>query len=441
MRDQLGVDFFANSVSMLRASVDGAIWLVDDEDEASFYEKCAHDKALVLLTHGLALQLLEVVEQRGIEGVIACPRGCQGPDGERGNVFRPSTGDIASLLLVSRSFDLVIEDICGTAWLTASEKQVGSIRHRVVWIARVLQQLRQECRAEKPSPLDRDVCELIRWDVFEVNWEGIRATLADNALTPIALEEVSAGEKDPRDIRVDLLDCDGKDALQLLAAATRMFRPRGIAARKVVGAAEIMGMLRVAFHLDELETDEMFWRMRRWERRNSTYPLLRKWKTLDPLGVVWDQRYWETDLNSILRSVGPNGQLAALKMDLDNFKSVNDTLGHGVGDEAIRLYCSIIRKVMGKHGEIYRRGGDEVVVLVPELDPTIVRALAEETRAAIESEFREWGIVRGIETSPTASVGLVLTNGDCSSEQVIRLMDQAQQRAKQEGKNRVVCLQ
>src|SRR6185503_14249584 len=106
MRDQVGLDFFANLVSMLRASIDGAIWLVDDEDEAGFYEKCAHDKALVLCSPGLALQLLEVVERRGVEGVIACVRGSRTTERERGNVFRPSRGDIASLLLVSQNADL-----------------------------------------------------------------------------------------------------------------------------------------------------------------------------------------------------------------------------------------------------------------------------------------------------------------------------------------------
>jgi diguanylate cyclase (GGDEF)-like protein len=71
---------------------------------------------------------------------------------------------------------------------------------------------------------------------------------------------------------------------------------------------------------------------------------------LDPLGVLLDQRYWQRDLECILRTLGPQGQLAAFKMDLDNFKNVNEKLGHTAGDDAIRLYCSIVRDTLGRIG-------------------------------------------------------------------------------------------
>ena len=141
----------------------------------------------------------------------------------------------------------------------------------------------------------------------------------------------------------------------------------------------------------------------------------------------------------MLRFLGPTGQLAVLEMDLDNFKAVNDTLGHRAGDEALRLFFSVVRKVVNFKGDVYRRGGDEVLAFAPELDPTAARTLAEEIRAEVEAKFREWGAPKGLEKPPTTSVGLVLTSGGGKRDRVIVLMDQAQRQAKGEGKNRVVC--
>jgi diguanylate cyclase (GGDEF)-like protein len=229
------------------------------------------------------------------------------------------------------------------------------------------------------------------------------------------------------------------DAVQVLAHATRKYRPRGIKARREVSAEELAGMLCMAFDLGELESDEIFWRMKRWERRNSQYPLLRQWRILDPLGVVWDQRYWEDDLSRMLGFLGTKVQMAAFKMDLDNFKAVNDTLGHASGDEAIRLYCSIVKQTIGKLGEVYRRGGDEVVALISEIDSNQAQALAERIRTSIESQFVVWSQNRGLAHPPTASIGLVVTDTRRSQEDIIRSLDAAQLEAKQKGKNCVVC--
>lgn len=348
---------------------------------------------------------------------------------------------MASLLLVSKSCERVIEDICGNPWLRACNREVGPILCRVVWLARLLEQLRRACIEANVRPLDPGrVAEFVQWDVFELAWDRVDSALVGSGLSTAVLERtraIACGS----DLNLALLECDGMDAVQVLVATTRHFRPRGIKADRDVGTEELVAMLRVAFDLDELESEEMFWRMKQWERRNPRYPLLRQWKALDPLGVVWDQRYWERDLVWMLHFLGPTGRLAALEMDLDNFGGVNESLGHAGGDEAIRLYCSLVKKILGKAGEVYRRGGDEIVAFAPECDPASAATLAEQVRAAVESEFRNWCRGRGVGSFPTVSIGLVLTDGGRSAKEVVRLMDDAQRQAEQEGKNRVMWLQ
>lgn len=200
-----------------------------------------------------------------------------------------------------------------------------------------------------------------------------------------------------------------------------------------------MAGMRVAFDFSETE-DKVFWRMRRWERQNPAFPVLRDWRALDPLKIVWDQRYWEKDLRTILRCMVPNEKLAILKMDLDNFGQVNKTLSHSAGDEAIRLYCSIVKRVVGKVGYVYRRGGDEVVAFAPDFEAEATRVMAEEIRATIEADFRQWGTGRGLASFPTASIGAVVSDNARPFGEIVQMMDSAQKQAKDQGKNRVVLL-
>src|SRR4051812_24788022 len=95
MQEQINVDVLTNWVVMLRADVDGAMWLSDDDVEARFYEKVAHESSRIVPAAGLALPLLDAVLRRGLQGVVATIGGvASSTDAE--DIFRPSSGDIAS---------------------------------------------------------------------------------------------------------------------------------------------------------------------------------------------------------------------------------------------------------------------------------------------------------------------------------------------------------
>jgi diguanylate cyclase (GGDEF)-like protein len=88
----------------------------------------------------------------------------------------------------------------------------------------------------------------------------------------------------------------------------------------------------------------------------------------------------------------------------------------------------------------YRRGGDEVVALAPGLRGQTAGTVAEEIRGEIEAEFLRWGKERGLHQCPTASIGVVDIEPGAAYQSIIQLMDEAQSRAKAEGKNRVILI-
>jgi diguanylate cyclase (GGDEF)-like protein len=127
--------------------------------------------------------------------------------------------------------------------------------------------------------------------------------------------------------------------------------------------------------------------------------------------------------------------VAALFIDLDNFKSINDTLGHGVGDELLRAVAARLEGVVRQADGLGRLGGDEFVVVAEELSvdagPELV---AERLLEALKHPFKlgEDGQTR---ITVTASIG-VAAGERTTAEELLRDADIAMYRAKWDGKNR-----
>ncbi|MDQ6714837.1 MAG: EAL domain-containing protein [Actinomycetota bacterium] len=133
---------------------------------------------------------------------------------------------------------------------------------------------------------------------------------------------------------------------------------------------------------------------------------------------------------------GPRGAL--LLLDLDNFKEVNDTLGHGAGDE---LLVSAARLLTGslRHTDLVARlGGDEFAVLLPEADASAAAAVA----AAIVNRIRQHTApLEGARRRVTASVGVVTFEAASHhSMDVLALADMTMYDAKDAGRNGYACL-
>jgi diguanylate cyclase (GGDEF)-like protein len=431
MRSAMEPDVLANWVSMLRADVVGAIWLPDDDEEARFYQRIAHRDARIVPTVGSALALLHIVEQRGVKGVVAVVRMTEMGEVSHSSVFYPAVGDVASLLLQSTAFDLVVEDTCGTPWVNAFVKANGSLALRSLGIASVFTKVRQwTIEHARSTPTDMDLWATVDWSDSRI--DNTRLEAACDGWTPANLnEQITAAN-----FKQILAACDGMDVLDVAARVMVECQPHGIKAERPLPTLELISALRTAFPLSDIEIDDMFWKMRRWERHNPQYPLLRRWRSLDPLGVATDQRYWEPDLKCLLRFESKS--LGLVKLDLDGFKNVNTVLGHSGGDEGIRLACRIAEQTLGGVGEVYRRGGDEIIAIAPDTSAIELARVCELTRARIETEFASWCSTRGVTPPVTASIGATLRRADEDYEALIARIDEIQNRAKSTGKNRSI---
>jgi diguanylate cyclase (GGDEF)-like protein len=132
--------------------------------------------------------------------------------------------------------------------------------------------------------------------------------------------------------------------------------------------------------------------------------------------------------------------VAALFVDIDNFKAINDTLGHDVGDELLRMLAARLDGVIRATDALGRLGGDEFVVIAEELSleagPELI---AERLLTALNEPVKLSG-ERETRVTVTASIG-VAVGVRSSADELLRDADTAMYRAKWEGKNRYVLFE
>ncbi len=129
-----------------------------------------------------------------------------------------------------------------------------------------------------------------------------------------------------------------------------------------------------------------------------------------------------------------NRHLSCLMIDLDNFKMVNDTYGHKAGDTALQQVATILAEAVRGSDIVFRYGGEEFLVLLPETDLEGAAALAEKIRTSAAS--RSFGDGEHI-FSLTLSVGAARLSDNESGNDMVARADMALYQAKERGRNRV----
>jgi diguanylate cyclase (GGDEF)-like protein len=155
--------------------------------------------------------------------------------------------------------------------------------------------------------------------------------------------------------------------------------------------------------------------------------------THDVLTGLPNRRQFSDKLGKVL-PVRAKAGLALMQIDLDDFKPVNDTLGHGAGDIVLKLAAERIRKALGKDETAYRLAGDEFAVIqIAREQPDEAERLAE----SLIAEFRKPFTVDGITVFVGASIGVAIAPRDGNeSEQLMKAADVALYAAKKDGRRR-----
>jgi two-component system cell cycle response regulator len=158
----------------------------------------------------------------------------------------------------------------------------------------------------------------------------------------------------------------------------------------------------------------------------------------DALTGLFNRRYMETHVGTLVEQATSRGKpLTVLVLDIDYFKSINDSWGHDAGDDVLREFAVRIKKSIRGIDLACRYGGEEFVVVMPETDMAVATMVAERLRRRIASE--PFPIQQGARTiEVTISIGIAALERDEDAAKVFKRADQALYRAKRDGRNRVV---
>ena len=167
--------------------------------------------------------------------------------------------------------------------------------------------------------------------------------------------------------------------------------------------------------------------------------LLRLSRT-DKLTALWNRGYWEERLEEEYRRNLRSEEPTSLVMfDIDHFKNINDTYGHTVGDEAIRLVSSMLIELSRTVDVCGRYGGEEFTVILPNTANDGAMVFSERLREALEKHVLE---CEGHEVRFTISLGIATLNESMSSaHDWLVCADKALYQSKENGRNKTTSHQ
>ena len=157
----------------------------------------------------------------------------------------------------------------------------------------------------------------------------------------------------------------------------------------------------------------------------------------DYLTDLPNRRMFEEQLNKQLKLAQfYNKKLAVLLIGLDRFKSVNDVLGHSIGDELLKQLANKLKNCLGEDQTVYRLGGDEFCIVLSVVESHKIMSLTEKITQKLKEQF----LIEGFELNITASVGISLSPEDgITVESLLKNAYTALYFSKSQGRDQVQC--
>jgi len=190
--------------------------------------------------------------------------------------------------------------------------------------------------------------------------------------------------------------------------------------------SELLARIRAGMRIVELQA-----RLLESNRR------LEELTVTDPLTSLRNRRAFEQELaTQFNRARRYSRPLSLIIIDIDHFKSINDTHGHPAGDAVLRAVAAILERETRSSDLVARIGGEEIAVLLPETALFEAVQVAEKIRASVAAADVRAGQA-SVPVTVSAGVANVPHSDVSSSAELVRAADQALYRAKQNGRNRI----
>lgn len=205
-------------------------------------------------------------------------------------------------------------------------------------------------------------------------------------------------------------------------------------------------LARIRYHSNayimKLQRDEAYRALRESQKKLAETNLeLMRLANFDSLTGLANRRHFDESLNiEWKRAMRNRVPMSVMMLDIDYFKSYNDTYGHLKGDEVLRKVAGVIEKSLMRPADLaYRYGGEEFVLILPEIDITGAGVLAENIRKNVEALDIPH---EGSKIAPrlTISIGIasIVPASNDMPATLVSLADAALYRAKDGGRNQVV---
>lgn len=254
------------------------------------------------------------------------------------------------------------------------------------------------------------------------------------------------------DIITVSLNLQNEDGLRLCSHLRSNERTRAV---PILMVAEEADMKRIAqgleigahdYILRPVDRNELLARVRTQIRRKryqdrlrSNYEQSLSLALTDSLTGLFNRRYLMVHLEKLLnKNKESNKSLCCLMMDIDHFKKINDTYGHQVGDDVLKVFAERVSQRLRSFDLVARLGGEEFVVVLPDISQDMAFQVAERLRKGIcNTKFEVSGPHGPIDVSVSIGAAMITGSQNLKVEDVLKLADDELYRAKEGGRNRV----
>jgi len=279
------------------------------------------------------------------------------------------------------------------------------------------------------------------------------ALAVDNDIVEIVTTGTEAMERaiaQDYDLMVISLNLTSEDGLRLCSHLRSSERTRSVPILMIAGDED---MSRVAHGLEigahdyiirPVDKNELLARVRTQirrkrfqERLRSTYEISLSMALTDSLTGLYNRRYFEVHLQKLLQAnENSRKSLGILMIDIDNFKIVNDTHGHAVGDEILKEFSERLQDKLRGFDMVARLGGEEFVALLPDVTEEMTHIVAERLRTAIANTSFACKVPGGCLEITTSVGGTLVPKGTAADPDIVmKQADDALYKAKEGGRD------